>query len=157
MVLTIPALLVVVLATPGLIGRPQELGSIPLLVIGLSQDEREIVIDVSGAIQAYMYEAMKLDVLSEPEPVVNLSIAENDTYDIHARIPANGSLTYSVHTWLLDRQDNYFEYNLTMAMTRDANDNPVMIFGLIDEDSPRTVRVVPPDDFRWAVPRRGEV
>jgi len=44
-----------------------------------------------------------------------------------------------------------------MAMTRDANDNPVMIFGLIDEDSPRTVRVVPPDDFRWAVPRRGEV
>lgn len=157
MVLSIPALLILILLTPNLLGRPQELASIPLLVVGLTQNESEILVDVSGAVQRYMYEVISLQVVSRPAPDVNLSLSENDTYGLNARIPTNETLVYDLHVWLQDRQANYFEYNVTMAVYHDENGDAVMAFVLIDEDSPRTVRIVAPDDFRWALPRRGEV
>src|SRR3989304_788223 len=52
MVLTILVLVTLILVTPGLMGRPSELSSIPILIIGLAKDQTEIVVDVEGAVPA---------------------------------------------------------------------------------------------------------
>ena len=158
MVLTIPVLLALILLTPGLIGRPPpEITSLPLLVIGMSIDERWIVLDVSGAFQAYMYEAISLSVVTEPEPDINASGAENFTYDVHLRVPVNLTLTYVVHAWVLDRTDSYFEVNVTMSVLENPSGDLYMAFGMIDDPSPTTIVRVPPDDLRVPVTRKGTI
>ena len=155
MVLTILLLLVLILLTPSLIGRPQELASIPLLIVGLSTDEGTLVLDLGAAVQAYLYRTIILEIVSSPDPVVNRSVTEEDAYHVGARVPANDTLAYAVRAWFMDRQDNYFEYNVTVNTYVDADDRRVLAFGLVDEDTPSTILVYPPGDFRWVVPPRG--
>ena len=56
MVAVIPALLALILVTPGLIGRPAVLSAIPVLLIGLT--DSRVVIDIHGAVDHYMYRSI---------------------------------------------------------------------------------------------------
>ena len=56
MVAVIPALIVLILVTPGLIGRPSVLSAIPILIVGLT--DAYVVIDVHGAVDHYRYRSI---------------------------------------------------------------------------------------------------
>ncbi len=155
MVLTILGLLGLVLVTPSLMGRPPELASLPLLIVGVTEDVSTFILDVSAAVQAYMYANMTLEVEGLDNVTYVAVVNEADTYDVHLRIPTAVTSHFHVHAVLFDRQDNYFEYNLTVRLG-DLEDRGIpMIFSFPDEqDAPEVVRF-PPDDFRWLIPRRG--
>lgn len=156
MVVTILALLALILITPNLLGRPPELASLPVLVIGMTGDGSALVVDVSGAVQAYMYANITLGVRdTAPNGTVNATLWENDTYGVHLRVPANESARYLVHTRLVDRQRNVFEYNVTAHVGEDADGRTIISVSLSDEPSGGEQIRVPPDDFRIAVPLRG--
>ncbi|MGQ0798063.1 MAG: hypothetical protein ACT4OI_09430 [Methanobacteriota archaeon] len=155
-VTAILVLLAMILITPTLIGRPPELGSLPLLIVGLTQDRSTFVVHVGGAVGSYMYANVTLAVRG----IGNASsyeaqAMENDTYDANLRVPVNVTASFAIHTYLVDRQENYFEYNVTVDLGRDAQDRLVLIFTLADEKEPRVERRTPPEDFRWPVPLRG--
>jgi len=152
MVLTILGLLSLVLITPNLLGRPPELASIPLLIVGLSMDESAFIVDVSSAVSAYLYSSIRLEIRSV-NTSYNATVLEPDTYDVHTRVPA-AEAPIAVHTILYDRQDNVFEYNVTARISVDDLGRTIMVVTLIDEPNDPEERRLPPDDFRALVPRR---
>ena len=153
-VVAILVLLAMILITPTLIGRSPELGSLPLLIVGLTQDQSTFVVDVGGAVGRYMYANVTLEVRGIQNAAYEAE-AENDTYGVHIRVSVNVTRSFSIHTYLVDRQDNYFEYNVTVDLGRDDQGRFVLIFTLPDEAAPRQERRTPPEDFRWPVPLRG--
>lgn len=157
MVLTILVLAALILITPGLLGRPSELSSLPVLIIGLTKQGQEFIVDVEGAVQAYFYDRIGLEVSSLPDGSSVASLQEDEIYSLYLRLPANETGAYLVHAFLLDQLGNYFEYNVTMWASRDLENRTLLSVSLIDEDSPQTIRVSPPADFRWVIPRRGEM
>ena len=154
-VVAILVLLAMILITPTLIGRSPELGSLPLLIVGLTQDRSTFVVDVGGVVGRYMYANVTLEVRGILNASYEAEAMENDTYGVHIRVPVNATASFSVHTYLVDRQKNYFEYNVTVDLGRDDQDRSVLIFTLPDETAPRQERRTPPEDFRWPVPLRG--
>lgn len=155
MVITILALLFLIFITPSLLGRPPELASLPLLIIGLTQDESTFVVDVGGAVGAYMYANVTLEVLGIDNASYQARVMNASAYHLHVRVPRNAT-PFAVHTLLVDRQDNYFEYNITASLATEAT-RLVMIFTFPDETDNRVERRTPPDDLRWAVPWRGSL
>lgn len=153
---TIIILVVLILITPNLLGHPTELGSLPILIVALSQNATKVIVDVNGA-QAYLYESVNLTVRSLPAG--NRTIAwyeDNDTYAAELKVPANATPLY-VHTRILDRGGNLFELNVTMNLTEDTSHKPVMVFGFPTDPGNGEVTVTPPVDFRWPVARRGMI
>lgn len=160
MVLSILALVALILITPSLLGRPSPgLESVPLLVIGLSQNESAFILSVGAAVQAYRYDAILLTIngtqlWNGTRVPVNQTIVRYDNYTTQMWLPANA--TFTVHAYVVDDQQTYFEYNVTAHLEREASDQPVMVFAFPDEDNPSMeIRRFPPDDFRWLMPRRG--
>lgn len=152
-VVTILVLLALVLVTPRFLGQPSELDTLPVLVVGLNTDETLWIVSVGGSVQPYMYEG----ILLEARDSANTTVANEtvgDAYDVSLRVPVNASGTLGLHTWLLDRQGNYFEYNLTVWLfTLDGR--TMMGIAFPDEDSAADQTRTPPADFRTPVPRRG--
>lgn len=149
---TILALLALILITPNLIGRPAVLASLPILIVGLTEDRSAFVVHVGGAVGAYMYANVTLEVFGMNATLVDVAV-ENDTYSAHLRVPVNEAQPLRIHTYLADRQDHYFEYNVTAAFVSEQG-RPVLLLTLVDEED-REERRTPPDDFRWPVPLRG--
>ena len=58
MVAVILALVLLIVATPSLVGRPTVLSAIPALIVGLTASD--LVIDVHGAVDHYMYRSIAL-------------------------------------------------------------------------------------------------
>lgn len=155
-VVAILVLLALILITPNLIGRPPELGSLPLLIVGLTQDRWTFVVDVGGGLGRYMYANVTLEVRGIQNASYDARAMENDTYDVHLRVPVNATASFAVHTYLVDRQENYFEYNVTVDLGRDPQGRFVfLVVTLPDEKDVRVERRTLPEDFRWPVPLRG--
>ena len=154
-VVAILVLLAMILITPNLIGRPPELGSLPLLIVGLTQDRSTFVIHVGAALGSYMYANVTLEVRGIDNGSYDARAMENDTYDAHLRVPANATASFAVHTYLVDRQENYFEYNVTVDLGLDPQGRLVLVVTLQDEKDPRVERRTLPEEFRWPVPLRG--
>jgi len=154
MLVTIPGLLALILVTPSLLGRQPELASLPILVIGMTQDKATFVLDVSGAIQAYLYANITLAVTGIADPSFSDTGWELDTYNVHLRVAA-AEAPFLVWAYLEDQQGNYFEYNVTVRFGLDEEDRPAMFFTFPDEPTLDEQRRIPPDDFRVAVPLRG--
>lgn len=154
MVLSVLALAALIFVTPDLLGRPSpELASLPLLIIGLSKNESTLIVNVGAAVQAYRYELIRVGI-NGTDPGVNATYEENDTYEWHTRVPAD--VMFTVHTYLVDQEDNYFEYNVTARLETDAANRTVMIFTFpYERDMTPEIRRYPPEDFRWLIPRRG--
>ena len=158
MVLSIFALVGLIFATPDLLGRPSPgLDSLPLLIIGMSRNESSFIVNVGAAVQAYRYDLIRLS-FNESAPSVNGTYAENDTYGFHRWVSANASFTVDVY--LVDHGlpfRNYFQYNVTVRAEKDLDNRTVMVFTFpYESDNVCTeMRLIPPADFRCAIPRRG--
>src|SRR5256885_941279 len=147
MVVSTPALASLIRVTPPLIGRPPaELASLPLLIIGMPKNESYFIVYLSAAVQAYRYEEVRISI-SGTNPPSNGTHDENETYGLHlwvpTQVPSNGSFT--VHTYLVDQVQNYFEYNVTVRADREAG-RTVMVFTFPDEkDNPNLeIKGLPP-------------
>ncbi len=157
---TIIVLVVLILITPTLMGRPSELTSVPALIVGMTHDESTIIVDVTGAVQAYLYQNITLTVSTIGPGGTNTTLAvyaRNDAYNAAVYVPANATPLW-VHTRLVDQSGNYFEYNLTVGKFNDpANMNQLTLIFTFPDDKGTARYVVPPKDFQWYVPRRGMV
>jgi len=153
-VVAILVLLAMILITPTLIGRSPELGSLPLLIVGLTQDQSTFVIHVGAAVGSYMYANVTLEVRGIQNASYEAEAMENDTYDVHIRVPVNVTRSFSIHTYLVDRQENYFEYNVTVNLFLEQG-RLVLVVTLQDEKDPRVERRTLPEEFWWPVPLRG--
>ena len=156
---TIIVLVALILETPNLLGRPSELTSIPVLIVALTHDQSRIIVDVTAAVQAYLYDNVTLDVNHVEANGTNVTLvhyARNDTYNVETEVPANATPLW-IHTRLVDLQGNYFEYNMTVRTFADPNNGYklTMAFGFPDDPGTAPRYAVPPTDFRWPVPRRG--
>lgn len=160
---TIIVLVALILATPNLLGHPSELASLPVLIVAMNHDTTSVIVHVAGAVQAYMYENLSLDVRSLTAGNVSIAnYSQNDTYGVQLTVPANLTMpnvtALYIHARLVDRQENFFEANVTMAFDlTDTNGKPVMVFQFPTDLGTPERRVTPPDDFRWVIPRRGLV
>lgn len=155
MVLSILGLVVLILITPSLLGRPSsELASVPLLIIGMSRNESAFIVQLGAAIQAYQYAFINLTI-NGSNPAVNWTYNETDAYGLSRWVP--GNVTFSVNVYFVDQQRNYFEYNVTAHREKDSDNRTVMVFTFPYEKdrSNVEVQVYPPDDFRQVIPRRG--
>lgn len=160
---TIIILVVLILVTPNLLGHPSELSSVPVLLVAMTPDRSMLIVDVTGAVQAYLYDNVTMNVSRWNPNGTGTSLASyarNDTYNaaLYLPAPANSTLLW-IHVRLVDQQRNYFEYNVTMYTFNDTEngDRLTMVFNFPDVPTTTTQRVVPPSDFRWAVPHRGLV
>lgn len=158
---TILVLVVVILVTPSLLGRPSELTSVPVLIVAMTHDQSTLIVDVTGAVQAYLYENITLTVAHMGPSGANETrgaYVRNESYNAAIYVPANATPLW-IHTRLVDQQGNYFEYNVTVGRFNDtANANQLTLVFTFPDDTGTAARyVVPPADFRWAVPRRGMV
>ncbi len=159
---TIIILVALILVTPSLLGRPQPtLSSLPILIIGVTPDTANLTVYVAGSVQAYMYDRLTLNLTrldAENVSVGWTNLSENYSYGMGFKVPLN--LTYfRVHVWLLDQQDNYFEYNVSLRVFEDpGNGNKLTLAFIFPDDNPSMVVTrVPPDDLRVAIPRRGTI
>jgi len=148
MVAVIPALVLLIVATPGLIGRPAVLSAIPALIVGLT--EREIVIDVHGALDHYMYRTIALRLKGEDNASFRLSATRADSYDLQVNFPRNASAAFDLYVVIADRQGNTFALNGTVFHGTDEGGDFV---SLTDRDTLRTDLARPPGDVRALVPR----
>src|SRR5712691_10334303 len=155
MVLAIFALVTLILLTPSLLGRPSpDLASLPLLIVGMSRNETTLIVNLGAAFQSYRYEFVRLS-MNGTSPSMNVSYSESDTYGFHTWVAANQ--TVNLNVYFVDQQKNYFEYNVTVRVEKDANNLPVMVFTFpYEKDNLTTeIRRSLPDDFRWGIARRG--
>lgn len=114
-------LVALILITPNLLGRPSELTSIPVLIVAMNASHSEIIVDVTAAVQAYLYRNITLDVKHMNPDSSNVTLApfsQNDTYNVQVEIAANATPLY-IHARLVDEQGNYFEYNVTVQTFND--------------------------------------
>lgn len=158
---TIIVLLAMILITPNLLGRPAELASIPVLIVAMTHDQARIIVDVTAAVQAYLYDKVALEVnhvMANGTNVTLVRYSQNDTYNVETEVAANGT-PFWIHTRLVDAQGNYFEYNLSVRTFQDPNNGYklTMAFTFPDDPGTATRYAASPGDFRWPVPRRGMV
>ncbi len=156
---TIIVLVGLILITPNLMGRPSELTSIPVLIVAMTHDQGTFIVDVTGAVQAYLYQNVTLNVSRENPNGTNTSLgsfARNDTYNAALYVPANTTPLW-IHVRLVDQQGNYFEYNLSVSTFNDPNNGYklTVVFNFPDDPGTASRTYVPPLEFRWPVPRRG--
>jgi len=156
MVVSILVLVVLIVITPVLLGRPSsELASLPLLIIGMSRNESAFIVDLGAAINAYQYDLVRLTI-NGSDSSVNGTYNETDSYGFHRWVPGNA--TFSVNVYFVDHQRNYFEYNVTARAMKELDNRTAMVFTFPNEDGGRPeVRQYPPDDFRLVIPRRGSL
>lgn len=163
---TIMVLVALVLITPSFLGHPSELSSLPILIVALTHNQTSLLVDVTSFSQPYLYDNITLDVgyttlANVTVPYANQTVS--DAYSGSLYVPTRVNNTYDlyrdsmdVHTKLVDRQGNYFEINVTVRFSLDANSKPIMVFRFPDDKgSTATVTITPSDDFRWPVPRKG--
>ena len=158
---TIIVLVALILITPNLLGHPSEFASLPVLIVAMTHNETAFIVDVTGSVQAYLYDNIVLSASHMNPDGTNgtrWSYVGNDTYNAEMYVPANATPLW-IRTRLLDQQGNYFEYNVTVSTFNDtANANQLtMLFTFPDDPGTMPRNVVPPADFRWPVPRRGVV
>lgn len=159
MVVSILLLVVLILVTPFLLGRPpSELTSLPAVIIGMSSDEAWFVVNLGAAVNAYQYDHIRLTINGSDSPLDGRH-AENESYTLQRWVPRNGTEAFSVNVYFVDQQKNYFEYNVTASAFKDSDNRTVLFirFPYERDNANAVVRQFPPDDFRLVVPRRGRL
>jgi hypothetical protein len=151
-----------ILITPSLVGHTSELTSLPEILIAICpHDQSEFVIDVTAAVEAYLFANVTIQVNHMNPDGANMSLASyarNDTYGGELYVPVDDAPLW-IHTRLVDIQGNYFEYNLTLQTFYNPNNGGrlTMVINFPDEHGAATKYLVPPNDLRWPIPRRGTI
>ncbi len=157
---TIIVLVVLILATPSLMGHPPVLTP-PVLIVGVTPDQANLTVYVAASVQAYLYDEITVNLTRLDASNVSVgwtNVSDTYAYALEVKVPLNRTY-WRVHVWLLDKQDNYFEDNVTLHIFPDPkNDNTLTLtFTFPDEKSAAPATRVWTDDFRLAVPRRGSL
>ncbi|TLZ59729.1 MAG: hypothetical protein E6K16_07115 [Methanobacteriota archaeon] len=148
MVAVVPALLALILVTPGLMGRPTSLSAIPALVIGLT--ESQVVIDIHGAVDHYMYRNIAIALQGEDNVSFRLLATQRWSYDLQVNFSRNATHAIDLYVLIVDRSGNTFALNSTVFQGRDdAGD----FISMTDRGTLRTGLSRPPADVRALVPR----
>src|SRR2546428_7237152 len=100
MVAVIPALLALILMTPGLMGRPTVLSAIPALVIGFT--ESQVVIDLHGAVDHYMYRHIAIMLHGVNNVSFTLLATQREAYDLLVNFSRNTLNTISLYILIYD-------------------------------------------------------
>jgi len=154
---TIIALVALILVTPELLGRPSELASLPILIVAMTKDKSTFIVDVTAAVQPYLYEEVNLSI-HFPDPngtwLPGPYQAKNESFQASVYLPVDAA-PFLVRAWLVDQQGNYFEANVTVRTQTDSEGRLQMVFAFPDDPHAAEVTRTPPEDFRYAVPRRG--
>ncbi len=151
MVAVIPALLALVLVTPGLMGRPTVLSAIPALVIGLT--DADVVIDLHGAVDHYMYRSLAIELRGQDNVSFRIAAVERESYDLQLNFSRNATHAFDVYVLIVDREGTTFALNGTVFQGVDEVGDFV---SMTDRSTLRTGLNRPPGDFRALVPRGTE-
>ena len=155
------ALVILILVTPGFLGHPPSLASLPILIVGVTPTHDNLSVYIAASVQAYLYNRITVNLTRFDAANVSVgwsNVSEPYSYGVDVKVPLN--LTYwRVHALLVDQQDNYFEYNVSVRAYTDAHnqDRLTLAFTFPDDKSTTIVTRTPPDDFRVAIPRRGNL
>lgn len=158
---TIIVLVGLIFITASSMPHSVQLASLPELIVAMTSNQTEFVIDVTGALQATLYASLELQVNHINPDGANVSLAtyaRNDSYNAALYVPANETPLW-IHTRLVDQQGNYFEYNMTVQTFHDSNNagRLTMVFNFPDPPKGATQYRVPPSDLRQPIPRRGTI
>jgi hypothetical protein len=151
-------LVVLILVTPSLMGHPTVLTP-PLLIVGITPDQGNLTVYVTASVQAYLYSDITVNLTrldASNASVGWTNVSRSYTYGVEVKVPLN--LTYwRIHVWLLDKQDNYFEDNVSLRIFSDSRNSYqlTLFFSFPDDKSVATATRIWTDDFRVAIPRRG--
>ena len=148
MVAVIPALLALILVTPGLMGRPTVLSAIPALVIGLT--DTRVVIDVHGAVDHYMYRSIAIELRGEDNLSFRMRAVERESYDLQVNLSRNVTAALDLYVLIVDRQGTAFALNATVFQGTDEGGD---FISMTDRSTLRTDLNRPPGDVRALVPR----
>ena len=148
MVAVIPALLAVILVTPGLMGRPTVLSSIPAVIVGLT--DTRVVIDVHGAVDHYMYRSIAISLQGQDNVSFVMRVIEREAYDLQVNFSRNATQAVDLYVLIADRQGNTFALNGTVFQGVDEGGDFV---SMTDRATLRTGLYRPPADFRALIPR----
>jgi hypothetical protein len=161
MVVSILALVVLVLGTTVLFVRPpSELAAQPLLTVGMSENKSWFIVNLGGAVEEYQYDVIRLTI-NGSDPSANWTfretLQEREAYDVHRWVPGNA--TFSMNVYFVDRQKNYYEYNVTVRVITNQDNRKVMVFTFpFEKDAAGAeARKIPPDDYRLGIPWRGKL
>ena len=147
MVAVIPALIVLILITPNLIGRPAVLSAIPILIIGMT--ESNVVIDVDGAVDHYRYRTIQLQLLG----LDNMSFQENltatESYGLDFVFSRNVTSVFDISVLVENQEGNTFALNATVFTGEDEFGEYIAVSR---RDEFRTDIVYVPADFRTLIP-----
>lgn len=152
------ALVVLILVTPSLMGRPAVLTP-PILIVGVPPTQTNLTLYVSASVQATLYDVITLNLTrlnAANESVGWNNVTETYTYGIELKVPFNQTY-WRIHVWLEDEQHNYFEDNVTLRTYADPNNGYKLTFAFtfVDDKPPTVVTRVAPDDYRIPIPLRG--
>ncbi|TLZ71917.1 MAG: hypothetical protein E6K10_03725 [Methanobacteriota archaeon] len=148
MVAVILALVLLIVATPSLVGRPTVLSAIPALIVGLTASD--LVIDVHGAVDHYMYRSIALEIRGEDVVAFRVSVLRTDSYDLQVNFSRNATVAFDLYVVIVDRQGTTFALNATVFHARDDGGDFV---SMTDRDTLRSVLARPPGDVRALIPR----
>lgn len=149
MVLVIPVLVMLIIFTPRLVGEPNVLASIPVVIVDARTDA--VIIDVTGAFDHYRYRNITVRVRSLDTTSLDLAHWEDETYDVHVRFDRSATNAFDLNVTLFDQEDHAFDYNATVRFSTDL-DNPVMV--VTERPSDRESRTDLPGEFRALISPR---
>jgi len=147
MVAVIPALIVLILVTPGLMGRPSVLSAIPILIVGLT--DANVVIDVHGAVDHYRYRTIIVIIEGQDNVSARYNGSETETFDVDMSIPRSATAVFDLSVLVANREGTTFALNATVFTGTDEVGDFV---SLTDRDTMRTTIAYAPADFRTLIP-----
>jgi len=159
MVVSILALVVLILVTTAVFVRPpSSLAAQPQLTVGMAENKSWFIVNLGAAVETYQYEVIRLTINRSDESTnwtFRETAQETEAYNLHRWVPAN--VTFSMNVYFVDRQKNYFEYNVTAHTILDPDSRTVMVFTFpFEKDAVNAeARRTPPDDYRLGIPWRG--
>jgi len=138
MVAVVLVLILLIIVTPNLMGREQDISSIPQLLID-RRGGNETFIDVHSAFSHYMYSSITVHVQGTDNISFERIMFENNTYDLHFSISDSFSKSFILNVTLEDKKNRPFDYNATVMVKEDEKG---LFLSIHQEDSsvPKIVR-----------------
>lgn len=150
MVAVIPALIVLILVTPSLMGRPAVLSAIPILIVSLT--DASVVIDVHGAVDHHRYRTIIVIIEGQDNVSARYNASETETFDVDLSIPRSATTVFDLSVLVASREGNTFALNATVFTgTDEAGD----FVSLVDRETMGTTIAYAPADFRTLIPAGG--
>lgn len=117
MVAVVLVLILLIIVTPNLMGREQDISSIPQLLI--DRVANETLIDVHSAFSHYMYSSIIVHVQGIDNISFERIVFEDNTYDLHFSISDSSSKSFILNVTLQDKKNRPFDYNATVMVMED--------------------------------------